>query len=94
MRLQLLISPRSLQSVAGHFKSPSFRSGGDAGVNGISAKIETYRVKKVKICLIKYEEYDEIFSCRPTLALPSCTAENNMSERYRCDAEVCRSFHD
>ena len=29
-------------------KRPSFRSGGDAGVNGISAKIVTYRVTKVK----------------------------------------------
>ena len=29
-------------------KRPSFRSGGDAGVNEISAKIETYRATKVK----------------------------------------------
>ena len=43
----------------------------DAGVNGISVKIETYWVTKVKICFIKYEDYEEIFSCLPTLTLPS-----------------------
>ena len=51
------------------FFRPSFRSGG-AGVNGISAKIETYRVTKVDM-LIKYEDYVDIFVLSPTLALPS-----------------------
>ena len=32
-----------------------------SGVNRTSAKIETYRVTKVKIFLIKYEDYEEIF---------------------------------
>ena len=36
-------------------------SGRDAGVNGISAKKEAYSVTKVKICLVKYEDYEEIF---------------------------------
>ena len=56
-----------------HFKnwSPSFCWGGDAGVNRIFlAKIETYRVTKVKICLIKYEDYRKTF-CFLMLALPS-----------------------
>ena len=55
-------------------KRPSFRSEGDAGVNWISAKIETYRVTKIEIYLVKYEHYDEIFfldsrrlRCRPRL---------------------------
>ena len=55
-------------------KRPSFRSEGDAGVNWISAKIETYRVTKIEIYLVKFEHYDEIFflnsrrlRCRPRL---------------------------
>ena len=40
---------------------PSFRSEGDAGVNGTSATKETYSVTKVKMCLIKYEDYEETF---------------------------------
>ena len=37
----------------------------DAGVNAISGKIETYRVTKVKICLIKYEDYEGIYFFLP-----------------------------
>ena len=43
------------------------RSGVDAGDNGISAKIETYRGTKVKMCLMKYEDYVASPRCRPRL---------------------------
>ena len=53
------------------------RSGVDAGDNGISAKIETYSVTyrgtyrgtKVKMCLMKYEDYvaSRHWRCRPRL---------------------------
>ena len=48
---------------------PSFRSGGDAGVKVISAKIETYRVTKVKIRFVKYEDYEEIFFLAPDVGV-------------------------
>ena len=44
-------------------------SGGDAGVYGISAKIEIYRVTKVKICLVKYEDYQGIFFLPPNVGV-------------------------
>ena len=40
---------------------PSLRSGKDAEGNRISDKIETNSVTKGKICLHKYEVYEEIF---------------------------------
>ena len=42
---------------------------GDAGVNGISAKIETYRVTKVKMCLVKHEDYEENFFMPPDVGV-------------------------
>ena len=60
MRLQLLHFHAVFKTWP-TFQELTFRSGGDAGVNGISAKIETYTVTKVKICLVKYEDYEEIF---------------------------------
>ena len=56
--------PRCLQNI-----QPSFRSEGDAGVKVISAKIETYRVTKVKICLVRYEDYEEIFFLPPDVGV-------------------------
>ena len=40
-------------------------SRGDARVNGIPAKIETYSVIKIKIRLIKYKDREEIFFLPP-----------------------------
>ena len=60
MRLQML-----------HFHA-SLRSGGDAGVNGISVKIETCRVNKVKTYLVKDENYEEIFFLPPDVAVLVC----------------------
>ena len=48
-------------------RQKAFHSEGGAGVNGISAKIETYRVTKVKICLVKYEDYEETFFLPPNV---------------------------
>ena len=64
---QMRLQPIHFHAV---FKTwPTFRSGGDAGVNGISAKIETYSVTKVKICLVKCEDYEEIFVLPPDVAV-------------------------
>ena len=39
-------------------------------LSGISAKIETYRITKVKqIYLIKYEDYEEIFFLSPDVGI-------------------------
>ena len=50
-------------------RQKAFHSEGGAGVNGISAKIETYRVTKVKMCLVKYEDYEEIFFLLPDVSV-------------------------
>ena len=54
---------RRLQNVADISRTSP--SSGDAGVNGISAKIETHRVTKVKIYLVKHEDYEEIVFLPP-----------------------------
>ena len=41
----------------------------DAEVNRISAKIETYSVTKVKICLEKHKDYEEIFFLPPDVGV-------------------------
>ena len=43
------------------FKQTRTATPGDAGVINISAKIETCRITKVKICLVQYKDYKEIF---------------------------------
>ena len=71
MRLQLLHSHAVFKAwpTFQELTSPSFRSGGDAGLNGISAKIETYWLTKVKIGLIKYEDYGETLFLSPDVGL-------------------------
>ena len=39
-----------------------------SGVNRISVKIETHKVTRVKICLIKYKDQKEIFFLPPEVA--------------------------
>ena len=77
IRAVLLWNGTSTASFHALFKTwPTFqelksivRSEGDAGVNGISAKIETYSVTKVKIYLVKYEDYEEIFFLPPDVGV-------------------------
>ena len=37
--------------------------------HGISAKIETYRITKVKMCSVKYEDYEEMFFLPPDVGV-------------------------
>ena len=68
MRLQLLHF-HAVCKTWPTFQELTFLSGGDVRVNGISAKIEIYRVTTVKICSIKYEDYEVIFSLPPDVGV-------------------------
>ena len=70
MRLQLLHFHAVFKTrPTFHELTSIVRSGVDAGDNGISAKIETYRGTKVKMCLMKdaLEDYVASRRCRPRL---------------------------
>ena len=49
--------------------SEEFGSEGDAGINGISVKIETSCVIKGKICFQKYKDYEDIFVLLADIAI-------------------------
>ena len=65
-------------------------------VNEISAKIETYSVTKIKICLVKYEDYKEIFflasrRCRRRPRLLKVPLHSETSPRS-CFIIPCESY--